>query len=80
MDSALNNPPDNDLWLRALARKYPDERHQASAFDREHWDQLLGHCQAVTDFLAVIFAKELIETYPEAKVVLTNRNVDSWYE
>ena len=57
MDSALNNPPDNDLWLRALAGKYPDERHQASAFDREHWDQLLGHCQAVTDFPAVIFAK-----------------------
>lgn len=36
--------------------------------------------QAVTDFPAAIFARELIDTYPEAKVILTNRNVDSWYE
>lgn len=80
MDSALNNPPDNDLWLRASAAKYPDQRRQESAFDKKDWDQLLGHCQAVTGSPAVIFAKELIEAYPEAKVVLTNRNVDSWYE
>lgn len=32
--------------------------------------------QAVTDFPAVIFARELIDAYPEAKVILTNRNVD----
>lgn len=81
MDSALNNPPDNDLWLRALASKFPDEgSHQKGTFGKKEWDQLLGHCQAVTDFPAVLFARELIQAYPEAKVILTNRDVDSWYE
>lgn len=36
--------------------------------------------QAVTDYPAALFYRELIDTYPEAKVILTNRNVDSWYE
>ena len=48
MDSALNNPQDNDLWLRALATKYPDHplnRGYEQGFGREEWDQLLGHCQ-----------------------------------
>lgn len=42
MDSALNNPPDNDMWLRALETKF---FHHESSFNREDWDQLLGHCQ-----------------------------------
>jgi hypothetical protein len=38
-----------------------------------------GH-QAVTDAPAMCFGLELIDTYPEAKVVLTPRDVDEWYE
>ena len=48
MESALNNPQDNDLWLRALATKYPDHplsRGYEGGFGIEEWDQLLGHCQ-----------------------------------
>lgn len=36
--------------------------------------------QVVSDFPAVSFAPELIQAYPEAKVILTNRDVDDWYE
>ncbi|KAL9102456.1 MAG: hypothetical protein Q9163_002386 [Psora crenata] len=36
--------------------------------------------QAVTDLPAVAFAPELIAAYPEAKVILTNRDVDAWFE
>ena len=36
--------------------------------------------QAVSDWPACAFAKELIEAYPEAKVILTNRDVDSWHK
>lgn len=36
--------------------------------------------QAVCDWPACAFAKELIEAYPEAKVILTNRDVDSWHK
>ena len=42
MDSALNNPPDNAMWLCALDAKLD---HKACPFGREEWDQLLGHCQ-----------------------------------
>jgi hypothetical protein len=48
-------------------------------FTRKDWDQLMGHCQAVCDWPAVAFAKELIEAYPEAKVILTNRDVNAWH-
>ena len=44
------------------------------------WDYVCYTIQAVTDFPAAIFAGELIDAYPEAKVILTNRDVDSWYE
>ncbi len=40
---------------------------------------LLGHCQAVCDVPAACFATELMEAYPDAKVILTNRDIDAWY-
>lgn len=33
----------------------------------------------MTDWPGCAFAKELIEAYPEAKVILTTRDVDSWH-
>ncbi|KAH8803388.1 P-loop containing nucleoside triphosphate hydrolase protein [Xylogone sp. PMI_703] len=75
MSVSIENPPDALLWLNAFAAKYEN----GPPFTRENWDQLLGHCQAVCDWPAIAFAKELVETYPEAKVILTNRDVDSWY-
>ncbi|KAK7062393.1 hypothetical protein R3P38DRAFT_3167382 [Favolaschia claudopus] len=36
--------------------------------------------RAVTDIPHILFAKELIVAYPEAKVILTTRNVDSWWK
>ena len=35
--------------------------------------------KAVTDFPAALFAPELIATYPEAKVILTERDIDKWH-
>jgi Sulfotransferase domain len=34
----------------------------------------MGHCMAVTDIPAVIFAGELLDAYPEAKVILNRRS------
>ncbi|KAL5319829.1 hypothetical protein ACEPPN_012887 [Leptodophora sp. 'Broadleaf-Isolate-01'] len=34
---------------------------------------------AIFDLPAVIFAKELIEAYPGAKVILSTRDVDTWH-
>jgi len=75
MSASVENPPDCLVWQDAFAAKYDGK----GKFGREEWDQLLGHCQAVCDWPAVAFAKELIEAYPEAKIIITTRDVDSWY-
>ena len=75
MSASVENPPDCLMWQDAFAAKFDGE----GKFGREQWDQLLGHCQAVCDWPAVAFAKELIEAYPDAKVLITTRDVDSWH-
>jgi hypothetical protein len=45
------------------------------------YEQILReNFQAVCDVPAVCFAKELMQAYPEAKVILTNRDIESWHE
>lgn len=73
--NTMIDPCDNDMWLDAINGKY----HDGEPFTKREWDQLLGHCQAVCDFPACAFGPELIAAYPDAKVILTNRPVDSWY-
>ena len=76
MNCSIENPPDALMWMDALCAKFEGK---GKPFTREDWDQLLGNAQAVCDWPAIAFAKELIEAYPEAKVVLTNRDVNSWH-
>lgn len=72
------NPPDNYMWKRALDWKIDGK----GTWTKDDWDKLLGHCQAVTDLPCVLFAKELIETYPDAKVIMTYppKSFDRWYK
>lgn len=49
-------------------------------FTRTDWDQLLGSYGAVSaDPPAVAFAEDLVAAYPEAKVILVEREIESWY-
>ncbi|PYI32245.1 NAD dependent epimerase/dehydratase [Aspergillus indologenus CBS 114.80] len=73
----ISNPRDCEMWLKALRAKYDGVGQR---FGREEWDKLLGHCQAVSDIPAICFAEDLIQAYPEAKVIVTVRDVDDWYE
>ena len=76
--SAIENPKDFEMWEEAFLGKYATSaEHQR--FTREDWDELLGHHGSVTDQPCCIFAPELVEAYPEAKVVLHERDVDKWY-
>ncbi|KAK6815017.1 hypothetical protein RU639_008547 [Aspergillus parasiticus] len=50
-----------------------------SDITREDFDNLFGHCEAITDQPGTLFAPELISAYPEAKVILNRRDVDTWY-
>ncbi|KAL9118054.1 MAG: hypothetical protein Q9187_005403 [Circinaria calcarea] len=76
MRTAYASERDVEQWIKALEAKY---EAKGAPFTREQWDQLLGQYKAVTDIPCAFFAEELIEAYPEAKVILTTRSPDSWY-
>ncbi|KAJ7854674.1 P-loop containing nucleoside triphosphate hydrolase protein [Mycena olivaceomarginata] len=77
MQAVLYNPPEVDMWREAIDAKFFGK---GKPYGRPEWDQLLGHCQAITDVPAILFADELITAYPEAKVVLTNRDPAKWWK
>ena len=65
-------------WLAAWrAKARPSSSPPFTASD---WDKLLGPYSAITDMPAVCFAPELIEQYPEAKIILVEREIESWYK
>ena len=70
---------DLEMWQEAVDRKFfggPGPK-----FGRQEFDQLLHDFGAISsDTPAIAFADDLIEAYPEAKVVLVERDIDSWYE
>ncbi|KAI1159886.1 P-loop containing nucleoside triphosphate hydrolase protein [Nemania serpens] len=75
MSTSVENPLDCLLWQQAFEAKFDG----IGTFGRQEWDQLLGHCQAVADWPAIAFSEELLAAYPEAKVILPGRDVDSWH-
>lgn len=44
------------------------------------WPALFGDYQATVDFPGCVFYKELMDAYPNAKVLLTVRDPERWYE
>ncbi|KAI7157543.1 hypothetical protein KC349_g5539 [Hortaea werneckii] len=71
-------PSDSKIWLRAFDAKY---RNLGAPFSREDWDEILGDCDAVSDFPCAAFSEELIAAYPEAKVILSVRDTpEIWYK
>lgn len=46
------------------------------------FDELMGHAEVVVDSAAWTFASDLIEAYPEAKVILNtrSRDIDAWHK
>lgn len=67
-------------WFRLAEKKWYGTEDGESNITAQDFDALLGHSVAVTDAAASVFAAELIEAYPEAKVILnTRRNLDAWH-
>lgn len=60
------------FWKEAMRKRARGE-HIA-------WDAVFGNYRATVDFPAANFYAELAEAYPEAKVVLTVRDPQRWYE
>ncbi|KAI1176578.1 P-loop containing nucleoside triphosphate hydrolase protein [Nemania sp. FL0916] len=65
------NPRDAEMWIDALDAKI---NGRGKEFTKTEWDQLLGHCQAVTDTPCHVFWRELLDAYPDTKVVLSVRD------
>jgi len=68
MSELVERPQDGPLWLAAQNRELTD------------WDELLGDYQSTTDFPGCVFWPELMNAYPDAKLILTVRDPERWYE
>ena len=68
---------DSDLWDATQDAKFLGK---GQPFTRREWDALLGaHSGVSADAPAVGFAEELVAVYPEAKVLLIERDIETWY-
>jgi len=71
---------DYELWLPAAMTKFDGRpSSECSKVDRAFFDKVVGHMNAVTDMPAVCFSTELIAAYPDAKIVLVERDEDAWF-
>ena len=57
-----------DVWRRAGARDLPD------------WDELFDGYAAAVDMPVAFFWRELMSEYPDAPILLSLRNSESWWE
>lgn len=66
MSEVLGNAGHVDLWLDAASGN-PD------------WDAIFGNYVATVDFPASNYWRELADAYPEAKIILSVREPESWF-
>jgi Sulfotransferase domain len=68
MKEVLSNPRQTDLWRAAARGDLPD------------WDEAFAGYRSAVDWPSAYFWRELSAYYPDAKILLTVRSADSWYE
>ncbi|KAF9772750.1 hypothetical protein IL306_009521 [Fusarium sp. DS 682] len=52
--------------------------YRGKPFSRAEWDEVFGEYDAVSD-VASLFAESLIPAYPDAKVILVERDMEKWF-
>jgi Sulfotransferase domain len=67
MTEVFGRPDVAETWRRAAEGEPPD------------WDGLLGEYRATVDWPAAAFWRELSAAYPDALVLLSSRDADSWW-
>ena len=78
LDAVFRTPQDFEVLQRAADATFPTlATYTGRPFSRAEWDAVFGRCEAVTD-LAAFFAPELLAAYPDAQVVLVERDEDAW--
>ena len=74
----MENPDLYEPFGRAADACFPTlKSYHGRAFTPADWDKAFGDFEAVTD-LAAYFGPWLVEAYPDAKVVLVERDLDKW--
>jgi Sulfotransferase domain len=68
MTEVFANPEHTGFWISAWRGESAD------------WDGVLGGYEAAVDWPACTFYEELMERHPEAKVILSVRDPERWYE
>lgn len=71
------------FFERAATAAWPDVNAPGQIpppqpFTRRDWDELFGVYDAVTD-LSCFWALQLADAYPDAKIILTERDFDAWF-
>ena len=74
--TCYDNIQDCDIWIELMNAKFQGD----GLVTKEQFDQVLGHCGAITDMPCILFAAELIEYYPEAKIVVVERDIERWFK
>ncbi len=68
MFEVLPHPDRVETWIDLVTGKAPD------------WDRVFEGYHASVDWPGAFFWKEISEHYPEAKLILTIRDADAWYD
>lgn len=68
MEEVVKRPRDVPAW-QAAARG-----------ERVDWKALFADWGSAVDFPAALYYRELLETFPDARVILTMRDPERWYE
>lgn len=75
---------DLEQWTRLIDAKYGKGdyrkgRDKSQILNRHEFEKVLGNYMAVADLPGSLFAVELAQLYPDAKVIVLNRDPDSWF-
>jgi Sulfotransferase domain len=73
------NPGDAIVWCRLGFAKAQGEPSDSNLFTAHSFDRVIGDCDAVTDVPCAIFGPEMLQAYPDAKVILNRRtDEEAW--
>ncbi|KAL7906330.1 hypothetical protein GGI35DRAFT_105410 [Trichoderma velutinum] len=76
MQNLLENPEKEcPQWVHLIETQYGGK----GTVTKADFDKVLGNSQACVDVPAALFGVELAALYPEAKVIILNREPESWY-
>lgn len=67
MVTLFGNPQDIKYW------------EAAATGQKVEWEKLFDGCKSVVDFPGSFYYKELMSKYPDAKIILSKRDAESWY-